>query len=177
LLGLPPESITATLGLVTCAAIPNQIGITTITISLSKSDRFVEAATFNIIETSAEVGAPDCAKRFHYTAKADVDERAGSKHPTVKPLDLIQYLVRLVTPRGGVVLDPFAGSGTTGEAAWREGARSMLIEAEAEYLVDIRRRMALAMAGPDERERESLKARGLIETVEALPLFGGAIDE
>ena len=53
----------------------------------------------------------DCgsAARFFYTAKADADDRLGSKHPTVKPVDLMQYLVRLVTPPGGVVLDPFAG--------------------------------------------------------------------
>ena len=71
-------------------------------------------------------------------SKADADDRLGSRHPTVKPLDLMQYLVRLVTPRGGVVLDPFAGTGTTGEAAWREGMRAVLIEAEPEYQTDIR---------------------------------------
>ncbi len=61
------------------------------------------------------------AARFFYTAKADADDRIGSKHPTVKPVDLMQWLVRLVTPKGGTVLDPFAGTGTTGEAA---GARA-----------------------------------------------------
>jgi site-specific DNA-methyltransferase (adenine-specific) len=101
------------------------------------------------------------ATRFFYTAKADSDDRLGSKHPTVKPLDLMQYLVRLVTPKGGTCLDPFAGTGTTGEAAWREGMRAVLIEAEAEYQADIRRRMALALAGPDERVRESIKAKNL----------------
>ena len=45
------------------------------------------------------------------------EDRIGSRHPTIKPLDLMQYLVRLVTPPGGLVLDPFAGTGTTGEAA------------------------------------------------------------
>lgn len=83
------------------------------------------------------------AARFFYTAKADADDRIGSKHPTVKPLDLMQYLVRLVTPRGGTVLDPFAGTGTTGEAAWREGMKAILIEREAEYQEDIARRMDL----------------------------------
>ena len=101
------------------------------------------------------------AARFFYTAKADSDDRLGSKHPTVKPLDLMQWLVRLVTPPRGLVLDPFAGTGTTGEAAWREGMSAVLIEAEAEYQADIRRRMALALAGPDERQRESIKARNL----------------
>lgn len=55
-------------------------------------------------------------------------------HPTVKPLDLMRWLVRLITPPGGVVLDPFAGSGTTGEAALMEGMRCVLIEREADYL-------------------------------------------
>lgn len=55
-------------------------------------------------------------------------------HPTVKPLDLMRWLVRLVTPPGGLVLDPFAGSGTTGEAARLEGMRCVLIEREPDYL-------------------------------------------
>jgi site-specific DNA-methyltransferase (adenine-specific) len=101
------------------------------------------------------------AARFFYTSKADSDDRLGSRHPTVKPLDLMQWLVRLVTPPRGLVLDPFAGTGTTAEAAFREGMRCELIEAEAEYQADIRRRMALALAGPDERVRESIKARNL----------------
>lgn len=82
------------------------------------------------------------AARFFYTAKADADDRLGSKHPTVKPVDLMAYLVRLVTPPGGTVLDPFAGSGTTGMACMREGFRCVLIEREAEYVADIKRRLA-----------------------------------
>jgi site-specific DNA-methyltransferase (adenine-specific) len=99
------------------------------------------------------------AARFFYTSKADGDDRLGSKHPTVKPLDLMQYLVRLITPPKGLCLDPFAGTGTTGEAAWREGMSAVLIEREAEYQDDIRRRMKLALSGPDERARESIKQR------------------
>lgn len=79
--------------------------------------------------------------RFFYSAKADSDDRLGSKHPTVKPVDLIAYLCRLVTPPGGLVLDPFAGSGTTGMACLREGFRAVLIEREAEYIQDIQRRL------------------------------------
>ena len=81
------------------------------------------------------------AARFFYHAKADKDDRAGSKHPTVKPVDLIAYLCRLITPPGGLVLDPFAGSGTTGTACIREGFNCILIEREAEYVADIRRRL------------------------------------
>jgi len=53
---------------------------------------------------------------FFYCAKASPSERAGCKFPTVKPLKLIKYLVTLITPPGGIVLDPFLGSGTTGIA-------------------------------------------------------------
>jgi len=111
------------------------------------------------------------AARFFYSAKADGDDRLGSRHPTVKPLDLMQYLVRLVTPKGGTVLDPFAGTGTTGEAAYREGMAAVLIEREERYCADIRRRMALVLAGPDERLRESIKAGGEVESPG--PVFGG----
>jgi len=84
------------------------------------------------------------AARFFYTAKADGDDRLGSKHPTVKPVDLMQWLCRLITPPGGVVLDCFAGTGTTGEAAWREGFTAILMEREEEYQADIRKRMSIA---------------------------------
>jgi DNA modification methylase len=107
------------------------------------------------------LGDSGSAARYFYTAKADSDDRLGSKHPTIKPLDLMQYLVRLITPPKGICLDPFAGTGTLGEAAWREGMSAVLIEREAEYCADIRRRMALALSGPDERARESIKAKNL----------------
>lgn len=63
-------------------------------------------------------------------------------HPTVKPTDLMAYLCRLVTPPGGVVLDPFMGSGSTGKAAMREGFRFIGIEREAEYAAIARARIA-----------------------------------
>ncbi len=109
------------------------------------------------------------AARFFYTAKADVDDRIGSTHPTVKPVDLIQYLVRHITPPGGTVLDCFAGTGTTGEAAYREGFKAILIEREPEYQHDIAERMRLCLAGPDEKRREITKRKG--ETADAGPLF------
>jgi DNA modification methylase len=55
-------------------------------------------------------------------------------HPTVKPIELMSWLVRLVTPPGGLVLDPFAGSGSTGAAALLEGARFLGIEQDREYV-------------------------------------------
>lgn len=118
-------------------------------------------------------GDAGSAARFFYTAKADGEDRFASRHPTVKPLDLMQYFVRLVTPPGGVVLDPFAGSGTTGEAAWREGFSAVLIEREAAYADDIRRRLQHANSGPDERRRVIAKAAGKTRSADDLPLFGG----
>lgn len=81
------------------------------------------------------------AARFFYSAKASKTDRNGSKHPTVKPIALMQWLTRLVTPPGGAVLDPFAGSGTTGAACAAEGFNCVLIEREAEYVADIKRRL------------------------------------
>ena len=82
-------------------------------------------------------GASRFFPTFHYQAKAPKRERPnidGVQHPTVKPLDLLRWLVRLVTPPGGLVLDPFAGSGTTAEACVYEHMRCITIEREAEYL-------------------------------------------
>ena len=76
------------------------------------------------------------AARFFYTAKADSTERRQSKHPTVKPLDLMRYLVRLVCPAGGIVLDPFMGSGSTIEAARAEHCKSIGIDLSEEYCGD-----------------------------------------
>jgi site-specific DNA-methyltransferase (adenine-specific) len=90
------------------------------------------------------------ASRFFYCAKAPKSERPkidGVSHPTVKPLSLMRWLVRLVTPPGGTVLDPFAGSGTTGEAAILEGFRVTLIEREREYVPLIMVRLARAQGG------------------------------
>lgn len=69
---------------------------------------------------------------FRYQAKAPASERPrlddGTAWPTVKPVALMQWLVRLVTPTGGLVLDPFAGTGTTGQACRLEGFRCVLAE-------------------------------------------------
>jgi DNA modification methylase len=82
------------------------------------------------------------ASRFFYCAKASKKERNGSKHPTVKPLALMRYLCRLITPPGGTILDPFAGSGTTGQAANEEGFNVILIEKNEEYINDINKRLS-----------------------------------
>lgn len=84
------------------------------------------------------------ASRFFYSAKADSAERPvvdGVAHPTVKPLALMEWLIRLVTPPGGTVLEPFAGSGTTLEAAQYTGHRVIGVEKGAEYLPLIEHRI------------------------------------
>jgi hypothetical protein len=84
------------------------------------------------------------ASRFYFVAKAPQTERPnvdGTAHPTVKPLELMRWLVRLVTPRGGVVLDMFAGTGTTGEACALEEFRCILMEREPDYLPLIEKRL------------------------------------
>jgi site-specific DNA-methyltransferase (adenine-specific) len=80
---------------------------------------------------------------FRYQAKAPKAERPvvnGVAHPTVKPRALMEWLVTLFTPAYGVVLDPFTGSGTTGEAALRLGFSSIVIERDRKYwpLIDKR---------------------------------------
>ena len=108
------------------------------------------------------------AARFFYSSKASKADRAGSKHPTVKPVKLMQWLVRMITPPGGTVLDPFAGSGTTGQAALLEGFNTVLIEREAEYRADITRRIELALSGDVEKKSAITKK----ENTSDLPLFG-----
>jgi hypothetical protein len=96
-----------------------------------------------------QCGASRFFPTFRYTAKAPGTERPtadGVAHPTVKPLELMRWLVRLVTPPNGVVLDPFAGSGTTGEAAIHEHKRAILIEREPTYLPLIVARLSKPMA-------------------------------
>jgi site-specific DNA-methyltransferase (adenine-specific) len=73
-------------------------------------------------------------------------QQRRNHHPTVKPTALMRYLCRLVTPPGGIVLDPFTGSGSTGKGAVLEGFRFIGIEREAEYVEIARARIASVMA-------------------------------
>lgn len=74
------------------------------------------------------------AARFFYCAKSSSSERGNfNDHPTVKPIDLMRWLVRLITPPGGVVYDPFAGSGSTLIAAFQEGFECVGSELDAHY--------------------------------------------
>lgn len=85
------------------------------------------------------------ASRFYYVAKPSRAERdtggERNSHPTVKPVELMRWLVRLVTPPNGLVLDPFMGSGTTGMACRYEQRRFLGIEREAEYVAIAERRI------------------------------------
>jgi len=104
---------------------------------------------YGMVHTGAEYEDSGGASRFfpvfRYEAKAGSAERPrgedGTAHPTVKPVDLMSWLVRLVTPPGGTVLDPFAGSGTTAEACIVEGFRCVLIEKDPAYAGLIRTRL------------------------------------
>ncbi len=118
-----------------------------------------------------EASGTDSAARFFYCAKAGPADRLGSKHPTVKPVALMRWLVRLVTPPGGLVLDPFAGTGTTGMAAADEGMRALLIERETAYVADIRRRLAWRRG--EAGHSKAIKAQRRADVPKApLPMFG-----
>jgi site-specific DNA-methyltransferase (adenine-specific) len=108
---------------------------------------------------------------FRWEAKAPTSERPqanGVSHPTVKPVALMRWLVRLVTPKGGVVLDPFLGSGTTAHACRAEKFQCIGIEADESYISLIRAR--LDGATNDAQSRRSRHARG--QKTEQADLFG-----
>ena len=99
------------------------------------------------------------ASRFFYCAKASKSDRNegledSNPHPTVKPTTLMRYLIKLVTPAGGTVLDPFTGSGSTGKAALLDGYKFVGAELTEEYLpiIEGRLRWAIEQEGEtDER--------------------------
>lgn len=100
-------------------------------------------------DSGAYEGDSGSAARFFYCAKASKKDRGeGNNHPTVKPTQLMRYLVRLVTPPGGVVLDPFGGSGSTAKACRLEGFNCILIEKELEYCELAVRRASITHPGP-----------------------------
>ena len=92
------------------------------------------------VQTKSGGGAPNEGR----SASSNGGIRANI-HPTVKPVNLMAYLCRLVTPPGGVVLDPFMGSGSTGKAAMREGFHFIGIDLSAEYIEIARARIDFAL--------------------------------
>ncbi|HEX2868683.1 MAG TPA: site-specific DNA-methyltransferase [Ignavibacteriales bacterium] len=104
-----------------------------------KESHFIEHKLGKPGEAQVSYGDKGGASRFFYCAKASKQDRAEgledivNNHPTVKPTDLMQYLIKLIAPPGGIVLDPFAGSGSTGKAAVKMGFQFIGIEREPEY--------------------------------------------
>ena len=89
---------------------------------------------WGMTHTGAEYDDAGSAARFFYCAKASKKDRGeGNDHPTVKPNALMRWLVRLVCPQGGTVLDPFMGSGSTGVACIQEGMRFVGIDMDEHY--------------------------------------------
>lgn len=87
-------------------------------------------------------GDSGSAARFFYSAKTSKKDRdEDNNHPTVKPTELMKYLCRLITPKEGIVLDPFMGSGSTGKAALLEGFSFIGIELNNEYYEIAKRRV------------------------------------
>ena len=96
-----------------------------------------QAASLDVATGSLPGGVSGRFPVFRYDGKASQSERPrafGVAHATVKPLSLMRWLVRLLTPAGGVVLEPFAGSGTTIQAALLEGFRVVAVEKDPDYL-------------------------------------------
>lgn len=120
---------------VPCAEQSEQTDTTTTTPSRSKSAGCAGPATSNTTRQNSGLGGVGSV-RFHYTSKVSTAERNrgtdSNPHPTLKPVDLMRWLVRLVTPPGGLVLDPFCGSGSTGVACALEGFRFMGMELDEE---------------------------------------------
>lgn len=81
----------------------------------------------------------------HVLGKLSCDHGDYRSHPTVKPVSLVRWLVEMVTPPGGLVLDPFAGTGTTGAAGEQAGIQSLLIEADANHVRDIAVRLGMPL--------------------------------
>lgn len=98
--------------------------------SSSRSDRSTGTSAAPAIRSTVAAGPATSPESFATNALAEIETACSRKpaHPTVKPVALMAWLVRLVTPPGGLVIDPWCGSGTTGIAALREGMRFLGIE-------------------------------------------------
>lgn len=112
---------------------------------------------YNRQNTMSPRGDTGSAARFFYCAKASRAERGDfNDHMTVKPLALMRYLVRLVTRKGGTILDPFMGSGSTGIAAIQEGMNFVGIERDPHYYEIAWRRIEDARPTPPTTTQEEL---------------------
>lgn len=114
----------------------------------SKADRDEECEG---LEAKTLQAYGDFAGTPEHGAKQNV--KARNHHPTVKPTSLMRYLCRLITPPGGVVLDPFCGSGSTGKGAVLEGFQFIGIEREAEYVEIARKRVGHCVTQTQSQEK------------------------
>jgi DNA modification methylase len=127
------------------------------TAGIARANRGGYSGPTTATPSAVSYGDEGGASRFFYVPKASPAERRAGlsddapRHPTIKPVTLMRYLVRLVTPPGGVVLDPFTGSGTTGIATVLEGARFIGIEREPEYVAIAEARIAHWKGEADEQ--------------------------
>lgn len=114
---------------------------------VSKSDRDAGMDRFIVASASEMTGGRAEGSVGINNPRAGAGRTSGAKntHPTVKPVDLMRYLCRLVTPAGGTVLDPFMGSGSTGKAAITEGFRFIGIEMDPDHLVTAAARIGHAV--------------------------------
>lgn len=113
----------------------------------------------NLVHDGSEdaVQAFGDAQRFFYSAKIQASDRGeGNNHPTVKPTRLMRHLCRLVTPPGGLVLDPFTGSGSTGKAAVLEGFRFVGCELSPDFVSIAVQRIRTAMEAANDNEQQAL---------------------
>ena len=114
----------------------------------SKAEKNRGLEDLPIKKTSSMSGRRDSHDMEGYSIDNDVTGRFVTEkqnvHPTVKPVKLMKYLCRLITPKGGTVLDPFMGSGSTGIAAKDEGFEFIGIEREKEYFEIAERRISVA---------------------------------
>ena len=119
----------------------------------SKRDRNEGLEDFEAVE-SADMVDRSAGSAGMNSPRAGAGRTSGAKnyHPTVKPTELMRYLVRMITPPQGVVLDPFLGSGSTGKAAMLEGNRFIGIELTEEYLPIALARIQFAQAVPLEEQ-------------------------
>ena len=118
------------------------------------------SSTGKIASCFADEGS---ASRYFYCAKASQAERSvgldRNTHPTVKPVALMAWLVRLVTPIDGICLDPFAGSGTTGMACELQGYKYILMEMTDEYIPIIEARIQACKDGLIKLDHEKRKTK------------------
>ncbi len=122
-----------------------QSGISKEPLSVEQVDKSIwgtSSKTFKGVRGHGDSGG---ASRFFYVAKASRRERGdGNGHLTVKPIKLMEYLITLITPIDGTVLDPFMGSGSTGVAAKNLGRKFIGIERDADYFEIAKKRIGAA---------------------------------